>query len=76
VLKSIKILKRISYLEALKDAIPIIKEKLNWIPRNGKNVRIWKDNIYEMENLSIIEDLAPLKAWMDSRNIQTLYDVS
>lgn len=62
-------------LKHLKTTIPIMKEKFMLILRNGRKMRIQKDGIYEMNNLLSGEDLAIVKAQMNNRNLQILYDI-
>ena len=46
------------------------------MPRNGKEIMIWKDIIMGNQLLKSILELLPLKVWLDERNKTTLIDIS
>jgi len=60
----------------LKSIVPLNRSKLTWIPRNGKDISIWEDDIIGKEALTYNADFLPLKAWLDGENLKYLYDIS
>lgn len=43
-------------------AIPFIREKLTWIPGNGRHINLWDDKILGRDHLSSRVEMAPLRA--------------
>jgi hypothetical protein len=56
--------------------MPIIQLYLTWVPRNGGLIDIWHDNIMGNNPLVHIQELDPLKCWMDSTGIRTITNIS
>ena len=48
-------------LKLLKAAIFTIKDKLNWVPINGKQIYIWEENIFGLEPFSRILEMVPVQ---------------
>ena len=53
--------------------IPLFKEHLSWIPRNGKMIRLWQDPIMGVDLNSCEEETCDLKRWMLDEYKHTLY---
>jgi hypothetical protein len=45
----------------LLSVMSIIKDNLNWIPCDGKIIKLWNYSILKCNPLSLNEDLSPLK---------------
>jgi len=60
----------------IKVALPLINEKLTWIPGNDKRIRIWQDNICGKDKLYAQKNFSALQDWMSEHDINTLYDIS
>lgn len=57
-------------------ALEHFSSNLYWIPGNGKKIRIWEDQILGDQPLNHIEGLANIKFWLQSNNMETLWDIS
>eukprot|EP00253_Pinus_taeda_P017653 PITA_17653 len=57
-------------------AVPLIKDRAFWIPGNGKDCRIWKDNIMMNPPLSSLSSLHPMCLWMNNAGCNSLWDIS
>jgi hypothetical protein len=57
-------------------ALDSFKDRLYWIPGNGKSISIWKDQILGDPPLNQNGELDNIKNWMQSRNLHTLWDIS
>eukprot|EP00253_Pinus_taeda_P014894 PITA_14894 len=57
-------------------ALEHFSSNLYWIPSNGKKIRIWEDQILGDQPLHHIEGLANIKLWLQSNNMETLWDIS
>eukprot|EP00253_Pinus_taeda_P032784 PITA_32784 len=49
---------------------------LYWIPCNGRKIKIWEDSILSDPPLIQMEGLANIKAWLQSYNLHSLWDIS
>ena len=59
-----------------KKAVHIIKNNLHWIPGNGKQIRIWSDNLGLVSPANHLVAFADLKQWLGHLNISTLFYLS
>ena len=57
-------------------AVHIIKKNLLWISINGKQIRIWSDNLGPISPTNHLVSFAELKQWLDHLNISTLFYLS
>eukprot|EP00253_Pinus_taeda_P007428 PITA_07428 len=57
-------------------AMEHFSHNLYWIPGNGKNIRIWDDPILGDQSLNQVEGLKNIKIWLQSNNLNTLWDIS
>ena len=57
-------------------AMEHFSHNLYWIPGNGKKIRIWDDPILDDQPLNHIEGLANIKIWLQSNNLNTMWDIS
>lgn len=49
---------------------------LYWIPGNGKKIIIWDDLILGEQPLNHVEGLENIRIWLQSNNLNTLWDIS
>ena len=59
-----------------KKAVHIIKNNLHWIPKNGKWIRIWSDNLGLVSPANHLVSFMDLKQWLYHLNISTLLYLS
>ena len=59
-----------------KKAAYIIKNHLHWLPRNGKQIRIWYEILGPISPANHLTTFADLKQWLDHLNIYTLFYLS
>jgi hypothetical protein len=50
--------------------------QLTWVPKNGKQIKIWDDSILGDPPLNLNQNLQRLQTWMDEQNLRTLFDIS
>jgi hypothetical protein len=60
----------------IKAAIPSLQPFLFWVPVNGKHVELQSDSKMGNQPLIQIQQLHPLKDWLDSQGKNYLYDIS
>jgi hypothetical protein len=55
---------------------PLIMERLNWIPGNGRLINPWEDKIMESGNTKTLMNLLPIRGWLESHDFHALADLS
>lgn len=56
-------------------ATPLIRDRAYWIPGNGKEVKIWDDNIMMHPPLSSYSSLQVLRPWLERAGCVSLWDI-
>ena len=74
--KPTKVQKGSPIFSLCKRALPYFTTKLTWIPGNRTKIRIWEDSILRYQPLNESIDLGNIKAWLQSKNCSTLWDIS
>ena len=74
--KPTKVQKGSPIFSLCKRALPYFTSKLTWIPGNGAKIRIWEDSILGDQPLNESIDLGNIKAWIQTKNCSTLWDIS
>ena len=54
--------------------VGLIKDTLLWIPRNGKRIKIWLDNIFGQHLLGVVPNVEGTHVWMQESNLN-LFDI-
>ena len=57
-------------------ALKLFSHKLYWILGNGKKIKIWEDSILGDYPLNQMAELENIRAWLQARNLETLWDIS
>ena len=62
--------------ELCKALVEIIQEKVYWIPRNGKRIKIWEDSILGSHKLESVRGMEGFHQWMQNEDLINLSDIS
>eukprot|EP00253_Pinus_taeda_P015965 PITA_15965 len=60
----------------IKKALPYFRNHISRVPGSGREINIWADRIMGSKPRNSTQNLRPLQIWMETKNLNSLYDIS